>query len=89
MEPSHTYGFACRGIEAVITILLLPNSSHLQVVLLYWSPVVPLQLLINFLTQILDCVAMSGVPSIALGDFNENILCNCESKVVSLMSSYS
>ena len=89
MEPSDTYGFACRGIEAVITILLLPNSSHLQVVLLYWSPVVPLQLLINFLTQILDRVAMSGVPSIALGDFNENILCNRESKVVSLMSSYS
>ena len=87
MEPSHTYGFACHGIEAVSTILLLPNSKRLQVVLLYRSPVVPLQSLINFLSQVLDRVVVSGIPSIVLGDFNENILGNHECRLVSLMSS--
>ena len=35
MEPSRTHGAACHGIEAVSTILLLPNSSRLHPVLSY------------------------------------------------------
>ena len=87
MEPSRTHGAACHGIEAVSTILLLPNSNRLLLVL-YRSPVVQLQTVVNFLSHLLNRVAVSGVPSIVLGDFNDNILSGHQSRVVSLMSSY-
>ena len=88
MEPSRTHGTACHGIEAVSTILLLPNSSCLQLVLLYRSPVVQLQTLVDFLSHLLSLEAVSGMPSTVLGDFNDNILSGHQSSVVSLMSSY-
>ena len=88
MEPSRTHGAAYYGIEAVSTILLLPNSSRLHLVLLYRSPVVQLQTLVDFLSGLLNIVAVSGIPSIVLGDFNDNILSGHQSRVVSLMSRY-
>ena len=88
MEPSQTHDFACNGIEVVSATSVLPNASHVHIVLVYRSPSVPLQTLITFLSQVLDRVSVFSIPSVVLGDFNENVLSGSDSQLIDLMSSY-
>ena len=89
MHFCRTQTFTSNGIEVVITTLVLPNLKCLQIALLYRSPSVPAQQLIVMLTRILNYTSESNVPTIILGDFNENLLyLQSEPPIVSLMSSH-
>ena len=88
MQPCHTQRFASNGVEVIITTLSLPNAKSLQIALLYRSPSVPIQQLITMLTRILSYVSMSNTPTVILGDFNDNVLEQLESPIVSLMSTH-
>ena len=88
MQPCHTQRFASNGIEVIITTLSLPNAKSLQIALLYRSPSFPMQQLITMLTRILNYVSMSNTPTVILGDFNDNVLEQLESPIVSLMSTH-
>ena len=89
MHFCRTQTFTSNGIEVVITTLVLPNLKCLQIALLYRSPSVPAQQLIVMLTRILNYTSESNVPTIILGDFNENLLyLQTEPPIVSLMSSH-
>ena len=83
MQPCHSQRFASNGIEVVVTILSLSNAKSLQLALLYRRPSVQMQ---QLLTRVLNYVSMSNTPTVILGDFNDNVLEQLESPVVSLMS---
>ena len=87
MQPAHTSTFTTNGIEAITTTLLLPNSCRLQVALVYRSPCVSLNEFLSALATVLDHVAVSDIPSVVLGDFNEDLLQKPDSRVLRLMSS--
>ena len=86
MQPTYTSRFTTNGIETVTTTLLLPNACRLQVVLVYRSPCVSLDAFLSALATVLNHVAMSDIPSVVLGDFNEDLLQKQDSIVLSLMS---
>ena len=88
MQPHNTSSFTSTGIEAVCTSLTLPNDNHMQVLALYRSPSVNLQALTNMLSRILDYVLATDMPTVILGDFNEDIVSHPDSSIVSLMSNH-
>ena len=88
MQPTSTHRYASNGIEAVSTILLLPDTTQIHVALLYRSPSVPLQTLTSLMSRVLNHVSRSSLPSVVLGDFNEDILHQSSSRVVTFMSSH-
>ena len=60
----------------------------MQIVVLYRSPNVPLQALTATLSTLLNYVLTANMPTLVLGDFNENILSQPSSSIVSLMSNH-
>ncbi len=74
--------------EAISATLLLPSGEHLQVTLVYRSPSISTDNHFNIMSAILNRLTRSGLPSIVLGDFNDDILANPDSRLVSLMSQY-
>ena len=88
MQPTHTHRYVSNGIEAVSTTLLLLNNMPIQIALLYRSPSVPLQALTTLLSRVLNHVSLSSLPCILLGGFNEDILHQTNSTIVSFMSSH-
>ena len=70
-----------------MTTLLLGNGTSVQLVLIYRSPSVSVQALISLLTTILDDVSMSAIPTVVLGDFNEDCMSSSPSPILSFMSS--
>ena len=63
----------------------MPNTSLIQVVVLYGAPSVPVEALINVISRVLNHVAASGI---SLGDFNEDILCYSDSRLATSMSDH-
>ena len=88
MQPTHTRRYASNGIEAVSTTLLLADNTQIQIALLYRSPSIPLQALTNLLSRVLNHVSVFSLPCVILGDFNEDILHQTDSRIVSFMSSH-
>ena len=87
MQPSHTHRYASNGIEAVSTTFLLAGNTHIQIALLYRSPSSPFQLFTSLLTQVIHNVSLSSLPCVILGDFNEDVLHQTDSRIMSFMSS--
>ena len=87
MQPTNTHRYSSNGIEAVSTTLLLANNTPIHIGLLYRSPSVPLQILTNLLSRVLEHFSVYSLPCIILGDFNENILHNCNTTILNFMSS--
>ena len=73
-QPSNIHTFADNGIEAVSACVKLPNAGNIQIAVIYRSPNVPLAILITILTRLLTHVSQCSMPSVILGDFNENLL---------------
>ena len=69
-------------------MLLLADNTQIWIALLYRSPSVPLEALINLLSRLLNRVSTSSLKCVILGDFNENILHQTNTRIISLMSSY-
>ena len=61
-----------NGIEVLVTTLLLSDSYSLQLALLYRSPSVSLQCLINTLIDLFNQID-PVVPTILMGDFNVDL----------------
>ena len=88
MYPTHTRSFASNGIEVACSTLTLPNANNMQILVLYLSPTVPLQALTTMLSTLLVYVSTANMPTLILGDFNEDILSQANLNVVSLMSNH-
>lgn len=88
MQHSHTHRYASNGIEAVSTTVLLAGNTHIQIALLYRSPTSPFQLFTSLFTQVVPNVSLSSLPCVILGDFNEDVLHQTDSRIVSFMSSH-
>ena len=88
MKPSNTQRFVSNGIESVCTTLALPNGSCMQVALVYRSPRVSRELLITFLCRLLNYVSVFNLPCAILGDFNEDLMHQQNSRLLSFMSYY-
>ena len=52
MHPTCTRSFASNGIEVACSALTLHNATNMQIVVLYRSPIVPLQALTAMLTGV-------------------------------------
>ncbi len=50
---------------------MLPNSRHIQLVLLYRAPNTPIDSFVNVLTSLLSRIQENGVPTIVMGDRND------------------
>ena len=87
MQPTNTRRYASNGIEAISTTILLANNRPVQIALLYRSPSVPLQTLTSLLSRVLNHISTSSLPSIVLGDFNEDVL-HTDCRITSFMSSH-
>ena len=88
MQPHHTCSFTSSGIEIACSTLTLHNTNLLQILVLYRSPNVPMQALISMLLRMLLYVSTTDMPTLILGDFNEDILTQPNSSIVSLMLSH-
>ena len=75
-------------IEATSVTLLLPNNKHLQITLVYRSPSVSRSTLVSLIFEILNQISTSDMPSIVLGDFNDDILTERNHSLSSHMSRY-
>ena len=87
MQPTGTHRYTFNGIEAVSTTLLLADNTHIQLALLYRSPSSPFQALISLLSRVLHNISLSNFPCVILGDFNEDVLHQTNSRIVTFMSS--
>ena len=63
--------------------------TQIQVVLVYRSPNISLEALTVILSQLLVYISITNLPTFILGDFNNDIISQPNSSIVSLMSSYS
>ena len=72
IQPTNTYRYPSNGIEALSTILLT-NNTQIQITLLYRSPSIPLQTFTDLLSRVLNRISTSSLPTIILGDFNEDV----------------
>ena len=86
MQPSSTVTFVCNGIESVVTCLCVADK-RLQVAVVYRSPSVPMRQLVQLMTRLLQHVSATGVPTVILGDFNDDTLCDHYSELQALMVS--
>ena len=64
------------GIEIVVTTVTLTNDFVMQLILLYRSPSVPIQNLINVMIILFNNID-SLLPTLVISDFNED-LSDCE-----------
>ena len=87
MQPACTSKFTTNGIEGVTTTLLLPNATQLQVALMYRLPSVSSDAFLSALTTIVNLIAISDIPTVVLGDFNEDLLQKPDSRILTLMAS--
>ena len=60
----------------------------MQVALVYRSPSVSQAVLITFLCRLLNYVSVSNMPCAILGDINEDLMHQQNSRLLSLMSDY-
>ena len=88
MQTCHARSFTSPGIEVACTTVILPNANQMQVLVLYRSPSVQLQALTVLLSRLLQYISTTNMPSVILGDFNNDILSQPNSSIVSLMSNY-
>ena len=90
MHVSHVTNFPLSHIliEVTTAILTLPNFENLQVTLIYRSPSVPISILLSVMSSILSQATNSSMKNIILGDFNEDLLSNSDSRLLSLMSNH-
>ena len=88
-QPTHTHRYVFNGIEAVsTTTLLLANNTQIQIALLYRSPGIPLQALTSLLSRVLNHVSLSSLPCVIVGDFNEDVLHQIDSRILNFMSGH-
>ena len=80
--------FATNGIEAVSCMLILPNLTRMQIALVYRSPSVSQTTFRTVLSRLLGHMAMCNTPCLVLGDFNEDLLHQPNSSVLSFMSEH-
>lgn len=83
MQPCQARLFTSNGIEVACTTLALPTGSHMQILVLYRYPRVPLQALTAMLSTLLMYASAKNGPTMMLGDFSEE-----DSSIVSLMSNH-
>ena len=88
MHPTHTCSFTSSGIEVACSTLTLSNGNKMNISVIYRSPTVPLQALTTMLSTLLAYVSTANLPTVILGDFNEDILSRPNSSIVSLMSNH-
>ena len=84
MRPANIIEFSFTGIliEAVSSTLVLPNGERLQITLVYRSPSVSTDIMLNVISGILGQITVRDMPSIVLGDFNEDLLTIPDSRLL-------
>ena len=90
VQTSNETEFSFSGIliEALSTTLLLPNGSSIQLTVVYRSPSVSIDNLLHVMSGLLSHLESYNMPSIVLGDFNEDLLAKPDSRLLTLMSQY-
>ena len=86
MQTSDVTKFSFSGIliEAISTTLMLPNGEYLQLTVVYRSPSVSTDNLLNIMSVILSHLMGFDIPCIVLGNFNEDHFAKPDSRLVSL-----
>ena len=87
MQPSSTMTFVANGIECIVSCLCIADK-RLQVAVVYRSPSVPMTQLVQLITRLLQHVSATGVPTVILGDFNDDVLCGLHSQLRTFMLSH-
>lgn len=64
---------------------MLPNQKVLQVTLVYRSPSVSMNVLLNVLPHIISQISSNNCPSVVLGDFNVDLATQIDSPLIRLM----
>ena len=86
IQVSYGTNFNNILIETTTATLTLPTNAQLQVALVYRSPSVPTSTLVTVMSNILNQLRMANMPTIVLGDFNDDLLAKPESRLASFMS---
>ena len=73
-------------IEALLTKLNFPSGQSINLVIVYRSPSVPIDDLLDIIRTILTHLQNSDSVSIIMGDFNEDLLANPDSNLAALMT---
>ena len=87
MQPCRTATFASNGIESVVTSVQV-QGQLLQVAVVYRSPCVSLQLLVQYMSTLLEYVSTVNIATVIVGDFNEDAMHKNGSQIEQFMSSH-
>ncbi len=74
-------------IEATTVTLSLPSKKQVQITVIYRSPCVTMTALLPALSSIIDSLSMT-IPSIILGDFNDDLITKTDMRLQNFMSSH-
>ena len=88
MQPSHTSTYTSHGIEGLTTRLYVHNTD-IQIALLYRPPSVPTATFTTVINTLVTCMSLYNLPTIILGDFNEDLYGNTHSHIFDIMTSSS
>ena len=88
MQPDKTVTFVSSGIEIIVTVLHI-SGKRLQVAVVYRSPNVSVCQFVQLLGRFIEHANTNELPTIVLGDFNDDFLCDSNSRVCDLMMSHS
>ncbi len=85
-NPQDTVPFNAHGIEGIMTKLVLPNGTPLQLVLLYRSPSTPIDTFINVLNTIASQIQLQSIPTVIMGDMNDSLMDTGISRITTVLS---
>ena len=74
MQPCRTATFASNGIESVVTSVQV-QSQQLQVAVIYRSPSVSIQHIVQHMTTLLEYANTVNIATVIVGDFNDDVMC--------------
>ena len=87
-KPFRTATFVSNGIESLVTTVHI-QEQQMQIAVIYRSPSIPMQLLIQHMTRLLEHVNVVNIPTVVMGDFNDNLYDNgCQFEQIMLAQGY-
>ena len=88
LKPSRIATFVSNGIESLVTTVQI-QEQQMQIAVIYRSPSIPMQLLVQHMTRLLENVSTMNIPTVVMGDFNDNLYDNtCQVEQFMLAQGY-
>ena len=77
-----------NAMQIMVTVLRLPSGQSFRLTVIYRSPSVSVDTVLEIMTNLLSSNKYPDMVSIIMGDFNEDLLQKTDSKLASLINQF-